>query len=134
VPPEHRIQRISSRALATDHSALDARRADPRLAIWREPDNPRYVLQAPDYVPPFEPTALAAVLSVNEMRQLAIDGMTMVVVTHEMGLAREAADSVVFIDEGLITESGPRKRRSARHITREREPSWRRLCEGTPLP
>jgi ABC-type polar amino acid transport system ATPase subunit len=91
-------------------------------------------LQAPDYVPPFEPTALAAVLSVNEMRQLAIDGMTMVVVTHEMGLAREAADSVVFIDEGLITESGPRKRRSARHITREREPSWRRLCEGTPLP
>lgn len=58
MPPEHRIQRISSRALATEHSALDALRADPRLAIWREPDNPRYVLQAADYVPPGSSSAM----------------------------------------------------------------------------
>jgi polar amino acid transport system ATP-binding protein len=52
-----------------------------------------------------DPELVGEVLDV--MRQLAIDGMTMVVVTHEMGFAREAADSVVFMDEGLIVESGP---------------------------
>lgn len=58
----------------------------------------------------------------------------MVVVTHEMRFAREAADSVIFVDEGLIIESRtPRKRCLARHVTTEREPSWRRFFEGTPL-
>jgi polar amino acid transport system ATP-binding protein len=33
--------------------------------------------------------------------------MTMIVVTHEMGFAREVADSVVFMDEGVVVESGP---------------------------
>jgi polar amino acid transport system ATP-binding protein len=54
-----------------------------------------------------DPELVGEVLDV--MRQLAIDGMTMVVVTHEMGFAREAADSVAFIDGGLIIESGPPK-------------------------
>jgi polar amino acid transport system ATP-binding protein len=40
------------------------------------------------------------------MKQLASEGMTMVIVTHEMGFAREVADRVVFIDEGIIKESG----------------------------
>ena len=44
------------------------------------------------------------VLSV--MQTLAADGMTMVVVTHEMGFAREVSDTVVFMDEGSIVESG----------------------------
>ena len=43
------------------------------------------------------------------MRSLADDGMTMVVVTHEMGFAREVGDSLVFMDEGVIVESGPPK-------------------------
>jgi polar amino acid transport system ATP-binding protein len=38
------------------------------------------------------------------MKDLADDGMTMVVVTHEMGFAREVASKVVFIDEGIIKE------------------------------
>jgi polar amino acid transport system ATP-binding protein len=38
---------------------------------------------------------------------LAKTGMTMVVVTHEIGFAREAADNLVFMDEGVILESGP---------------------------
>jgi polar amino acid transport system ATP-binding protein len=38
---------------------------------------------------------------------LAADGMTMVVVTHEMGFARSTADSVVFMDHGRVVESGP---------------------------
>jgi polar amino acid transport system ATP-binding protein len=40
------------------------------------------------------------------MRQLAEDGMTMVVVTHEMGFAREVGDSLVFMDDGVIVEKG----------------------------
>jgi polar amino acid transport system ATP-binding protein len=41
------------------------------------------------------------------MKDLAVRGMTMVVVTHEIGFAREVADSVVFLDGGRILESGP---------------------------
>jgi polar amino acid transport system ATP-binding protein len=41
------------------------------------------------------------------MRGLAREGMTMIVVTHEMGFAREVADTVVFMDEGVVVESGP---------------------------
>jgi len=40
------------------------------------------------------------------MKQLAEDGMTMVIVTHEMGFAREVADRVLFIDGGVILEQG----------------------------
>jgi polar amino acid transport system ATP-binding protein len=40
------------------------------------------------------------------MRELAQAGMTMVVVTHEMGFAREVGDTVVFMDGGVIVESG----------------------------
>jgi polar amino acid transport system ATP-binding protein len=41
------------------------------------------------------------------MRTLAQNGMTMVVVTHEIGFAREVADTVWFLDKGRIVESGP---------------------------
>ena len=40
------------------------------------------------------------------MRGLAGVGMTMIVVTHEMGFAREVADSLVFMDDGVVVESG----------------------------
>jgi polar amino acid transport system ATP-binding protein len=52
-----------------------------------------------------DPELVGEVLSV--MRGLAEDGMTMVVVTHEMGFAREVADRVLFLDHGLIVEQGP---------------------------
>ncbi|WP_315767376.1 MULTISPECIES: amino acid ABC transporter ATP-binding protein [unclassified Bradyrhizobium] len=51
-----------------------------------------------------DPELVGEVLSV--MRKLADDGMTMVVVTHEMGFAREVADRVLFIDGGVIVEQG----------------------------
>ena len=47
---------------------------------------------------------IGEVLSV--IRELADEGMTMVIVTHEMGFAREVADRVVFMDGGLIIEEG----------------------------
>jgi polar amino acid transport system ATP-binding protein len=43
----------------------------------------------------------------DAMRQLARDGMTMIVVTHEMGFAREVADTAVFMDGGVVVEAGP---------------------------
>jgi ABC-type polar amino acid transport system ATPase subunit len=43
------------------------------------------------------------------MRELADEGMTMIVVTHEMGFARDVGDRVVFIDEGVIVEQGTPK-------------------------
>jgi polar amino acid transport system ATP-binding protein len=51
-----------------------------------------------------DPELVGEVLKV--MRQLADEGMTMVVVTHEMGFAREAADRVIFMDGGVIVEEG----------------------------
>jgi polar amino acid transport system ATP-binding protein len=55
-----------------------------------------------------DPELVGDVLGV--MRLLAQDGMTMIVVTHEMSFAREVADRVAFIDEGVILESGPPER------------------------
>ena len=40
------------------------------------------------------------------MKSLAEDGMTMIIVTHEMGFAREVADRVLFIDQGVVMEQG----------------------------
>ena len=51
-----------------------------------------------------DPELVGDVLGV--MRALADDGMTMVVVTHEMGFAREVADNVAFMDEGVVVEEG----------------------------
>ncbi|MCW2860008.1 MAG: transporter [Actinoallomurus sp.] len=52
-----------------------------------------------------DPELVGDVLGV--MRRLALDGMTMMVVTHEMSFAREVADRVVFMDGGVIVEEGP---------------------------
>jgi len=54
-----------------------------------------------------DPEMVGEVLEV--MRDLAEEGMTMVVVTHEMGFAREVGDRVLFMDEGRIVEEGPPK-------------------------
>jgi polar amino acid transport system ATP-binding protein len=60
-----------------------------------------------------EPTSALDPEMVNEvlevMNTLAKEGMTMVVVTHEMGFAREVGDRVLFVDEGKIVEQGPPK-------------------------
>ena len=52
-----------------------------------------------------DPELVAEVLDV--IRELAAEGMTMVIATHEMGFARDVADRVCFLDEGVILEQGP---------------------------
>ncbi len=66
---------------------------DPKLMLFDEPTSA------------LDPEMIREVLDV--MRDLAKGGMTMVVVTHEMGFAREVCDRIVFIDEGKIVEQGP---------------------------
>ncbi len=65
---------------------------DPKLMLFDEPTSA------------LDPELVGDVLEV--MRQLARDGMTMIVVTHEMGFAREVADEVVFMDGGVVVERG----------------------------
>ena len=71
----------------------------------------RALAMSPDVMLFDEPTSALDPEMVGEvlelMRELADDGMTMVVVTHEMGFAREVATRVVFIDEGVIKEEAP---------------------------
>jgi len=64
----------------------------PRLMLFDEPTSS------------LDPELVGDVLDV--MRDLARDGMTMIVVTHEMGFAREVADTVTFMDGGVVVESG----------------------------
>ena len=64
----------------------------PKLMLFDEPTSA------------LDPELVGEVLDV--MRQLAKDGMTMIVVTHEMGFAREVADSAVFMDQGVVVEAG----------------------------
>jgi len=75
-----------------------------RIAIVRalcmEPD----VMLFDEPTSALDPEMVGEVLEV--MRQLALDGMTMVVVTHEMGFAREVGDRVLFMDEGIVLEEG----------------------------
>src|SRR4051812_43500634 len=66
---------------------------DPKLMLFDEPTSA------------LDPELVGEVLDV--MRGLARDGMTMVVVTHEMGFAREVGDQLVFMDDGVIVEAGP---------------------------
>ncbi|MBI5310810.1 MAG: amino acid ABC transporter ATP-binding protein [Actinobacteria bacterium] len=65
----------------------------PKLMLFDEPTSA------------LDPELVGDVLEV--MRRLAADGMTMVVVTHEIGFAREAGDSLVFMDDGVVVEYGP---------------------------
>ncbi len=55
-----------------------------------------------------DPELIGEVL--NVVRELAADGMTMLIATHEMGFARDIADRVIFLDQGLVLEEGPPER------------------------
>ncbi|MFT4000376.1 MAG: amino acid ABC transporter ATP-binding protein [Rhizobium sp.] len=66
---------------------------NPKLMLFDEPTSA------------LDPELVGEVL--NVMRKLAADGMTMIVVTHELSFAREVADRIVFMDQGVVVEEGP---------------------------
>ena len=76
-----------------------------RVAIARALAMEPTVMLFDEVTSALDPELVGGVLGV--MRSLAEGGMTMVVVTHEMGFAREVADRVVFMDGGVIVEQGP---------------------------
>ena len=92
---------------------------DPVLMLFDEPTSA------------LDPELIGEVLKV--MRDLAAQGMTMIVVSHEMGFSRDVADRVVYMDDGYFIEQGPpsevffhpkddRTKRFLRHILPEKEP------------
>ncbi|HET6634662.1 MAG TPA: amino acid ABC transporter ATP-binding protein, partial [Streptomyces sp.] len=97
---------------------------DPRLMLFDEPTSA------------LDPELVGDVLAV--MRQLADEGMTMLVVTHEMSFAREVADRVVFMDGGVVVEEGPpeqvvsapRQARTRAFLARVLDPAAARLPDG----
>jgi len=97
---------------------------DPRLMLFDEPTSA------------LDPELVGDVLAV--MRSLADDGMTMLVVTHEMSFAREVADRVVFMDGGVVVEEGPpeqvvsapRHARTRAFLARVLDPAAARLPDG----
>jgi len=78
-----------------------------RVAIARALAMEPEVMLFDEVTSALDPELVKGVLEV--MKDLATAGMTMVVVTHEIGFAREVADRVVFMDDGLIAEAGPAK-------------------------
>jgi polar amino acid transport system ATP-binding protein len=76
-----------------------------RVAIARALAMSPAVLLLDEVTSALDPELVGEVLAV--IRQLTEEGMTMIVVTHEMGFAHEVADYVAFMDEGLIVECGP---------------------------
>ncbi len=76
-----------------------------RVAIARALTMEPKVLLFDEPTSALDPTLVGEVL--NVMEDLAHEGATMIVVTHEMAFAREAADRVYYIDEGVFAEVGP---------------------------
>ncbi len=93
-----------------------------RVAIARALSMDPTVMLFDEVTSALDPELVKEVLDV--MRELADEGMTMIVVTHEMGFARDVADRVVFMDEGRIVEEGapadvlghPREERTKRFL------------------
>jgi polar amino acid transport system ATP-binding protein len=76
-----------------------------RVAIARALAMDPHVMLFDEVTSALDPELIKEVLDV--MRELAAEGMTMIVVTHEMGFAREVADHLVLMDEGIVVEEGP---------------------------
>ena len=99
------LERVGVAEKADEHPIRLSGGQQQRVAIARalcmDPD----MMLFDEVTSALDPELVGEVLAV--MRQLAADGMTMLVVTHEMGFARRVADRVVFMDDGVIVEEGP---------------------------
>jgi polar amino acid transport system ATP-binding protein len=109
---------------ADEHPARLSGGQQQRVAIARALAMEPAAMLFDEVTSALDPELVKDVLTV--MRELAEAGMTMVVVTHEMGFAREVCDRILFMDEGLIVEEGtpaqmlsaPREERTKRFLSR----------------
>ncbi len=98
------LERVGLRDKANEHPSRLSGGQQQRAAIARALAMRPRVMLFDEVTSALDPELVGEVLRV--MRQLAREGMTMMVVTHEMGFARDVADRVIFMDEGLIVEEG----------------------------
>lgn len=94
---------LEDRATAWPHQLSGGQQQ--RVAIARALAMQPKVMLFDEVTSALDPGMTGEVLGV--MKQLAADGMTMIVVTHEMAFAREAGDKIIFMHEGVIVEEGP---------------------------
>ncbi|MDX0489745.1 ATP-binding cassette domain-containing protein [Sinorhizobium medicae] len=98
------LERVGMKDRATYYPAQLSGGQQQRAAIARSLAMKPDVMLFDEPTSALDPELVGEVLAV--MRQLADDGMTMVVVTHEMGFARDVADHLIFMDGGVIVEQG----------------------------
>lgn len=99
------LERIGLTDKADTYPAMLSGGQKQRIAIIRAlAMNPKVML-FDEPTSSLDPEMVGEVLDV--IREVALEGMTMVIVTHEMGFAREVANRVMFMDEGLIVEQNP---------------------------
>ena len=98
------LARVGLADRASDYPAMLSGGQKQRVAIVRALCMEPTVMLFDEPTSALDPEMVGEVLDV--MKELAAEGMTMIVVTHEMGFAREVANRVIFIDEGHIAEEG----------------------------
>jgi len=101
------LKRVGLESKANEYPSRLSGGQKQRVAIARTLAMDPEVILFDEATSALDPEMIGEVLKI--MRELADDGMTMVVVTHEMGFAREVGDRVVFMDDGLIVEEGNSK-------------------------
>jgi ABC-type polar amino acid transport system ATPase subunit len=131
------LERFGLAAHAHKHPSQLSGGQQQRVAICRALAMQPRIMLFDEPTASLDPELVGDVLIV--MKKLADEGLTMVVVTHEMGFAREVADRVLFIDDGVIAESGtpveifgkPRNERTRRFLSRVLDPLRGAAVEST---
>ena len=98
------LARVGLLVKANEHPSRLSGGQQQRAAIARALAMRPQIMLFDEVTSALDPELVGEVLRV--MRELAREGMTMLVVTHEMGFARDVADRVIFMDEGAIVEEG----------------------------
>jgi general L-amino acid transport system ATP-binding protein len=99
------LERVGMQAHAAKYPGQLSGGQQQRVANARALAMEPYVMLFDEPTSALDPEMVGEVLDV--MRELAAEGMTMLIVTHEMGFAREVANRVIFIDRGKVLEEGP---------------------------
>lgn len=132
----HNLERVGMAHKETAYPPQLSGGQQQRIAIARSLSMNPALMLFDEPTSALDPETVGEVLAV--MRGLAQDGMTMIVVTHEMSFAREVADRVVFMDDGVILEEGaaeqvigsPAQERTRRFLARILDPAAADLADS----